>query len=94
MVQGQGFSAVTPRICVSSGHSYQGWASFLVNFTPIFCEAVFGVAVTCGFSYDIGLIQIKIHADISALLNLSSLPFSSVVYVNLETHNFPIYFGE
>lgn len=50
--------------------------------------------ISCGFQCDIGLIHINIHADISATLHLSGPPFGGVVHVDLEIHNFDIYFGD
>ncbi|KAL8692915.1 MAG: hypothetical protein Q9218_002141, partial [Villophora microphyllina] len=49
---------------------------------------------SCGFHCDIGIIHINIHADISAVLNLSGPPFGGVVHVDLRIHNFSIYFGD
>ncbi|KAL9046182.1 MAG: hypothetical protein Q9214_000918, partial [Letrouitia sp. 1 TL-2023] len=105
-VQGSGFFAITPQVCMGGGQlkatfnagpiyaTFQAWASFLINFKPFFFEAEIGVAVTCGFQCDIGLIHINIHADISATLHLSGPPFGGVVHVDLQIHNFDVYFGD
>ncbi|KAL8832469.1 MAG: hypothetical protein Q9191_000239 [Dirinaria sp. TL-2023a] len=104
-VTGQGYFAITPKACMGGGQlvatfnagpiyaTFRAWASFLINFKPFFFQAEIGVSVTCGFECDIGLIHINIHADISAVLNLSGPPFGGVVHVDLKIHNFSIYFG-
>ncbi|KAL9607824.1 MAG: hypothetical protein Q9167_007297 [Letrouitia subvulpina] len=105
-VQGSAFFAITPQVCMGGGQlkatfnagpiyaTFQAWGSFLINFKPFFFDAEIGVAVTCGFQCDIGIIHINIHADISASLHLSGPPFGGVVHVDLQIHNFSIYFGD
>ncbi|KAL8638509.1 MAG: hypothetical protein Q9228_004344 [Teloschistes exilis] len=81
-------------LTLASSHRLKAWTSFLVKSKVIFFEAEFGVTVTCDFSCDIGLSYINIHAVISVLLNMTGLPLSSVFYVNLEIHDFSVYFGD
>ncbi|KAF8253308.1 hypothetical protein K440DRAFT_593079 [Wilcoxina mikolae CBS 423.85] len=105
-IEGEAYFAVTPKVCMGGGRysalfsagpieaHFEAWANFLVNFRPFFFMADIGVCVGVAFVLDIGIITIRIGAEISAMLFLQGPPFRGVVYVDLWVHNFSVSFGE
>ena len=105
-VGGEGFFAITPQIAMGGGRLYatfsagpiyadfEAWASFLINFKPLFFVADIGVSISVGVDFHIGIIHIHFGGSIDAELFLHGPPFGGYVSVDFRIVHVTIHFGD
>lgn len=104
-IGGEGFFAVTPKAVMGGAHmfatfragpiyaDFEAWASFLLNYKPLFFVAEIGLRITVGARINLGLIHIDISGSVGADLYLRGPPFGGYVGVDFKIVHFKIYFG-
>jgi hypothetical protein len=104
-ITGEAYFAITPKCAMGGGrleivfscgpiYAYvDAHADFLINFKPFHFMGEVGVTIGVQFRLDIGLIHIRIGADIGADLQLQGPPFGGIAHVDFYICGFDIRFG-
>lgn len=73
---------------------FEAWASFLINYKPLYFIAEIGISVNVGANIRIGIIHTTLSGSVHAQLLLQGPPFGGFVEVDFLVFHTKIWFGE